>query len=58
MLGAPNDFDMNVTDIKLCSGAGFIVVYIGDIMTLPGLAKNSAYLNMDIDNNGNIKGLF
>ena len=42
----------------LCSGAGFIVVLMGSIMTMPGLAKNSAYLNMDIDNNGNIKGLF
>lgn len=57
-LGAPNNFDMTVTDIKLSSGAGFIVVLMGNIMTMPGLAKNSAYLNMDIDNNGNIKGLF
>ena len=58
ILGAPINFDMTVTDIKLCSGAGFIVVYMGNIMTLPGLAKQSAYLNMDIDNNGNIIGLF
>jgi len=58
VLGAPNDFSVTVTDVKLCSGAGFIVVYMGNIMTMPGLAKNSAYLNMDIDNNGNITGLF
>ncbi len=57
-LGAPNNFDMTVTDIKLSSGAGFIVVLMGDIMTMPGLGKNSAYLNMDIDEYGNIKGLF
>ena len=57
-LGAPNNFDMTITDIKLSSGAGFIVVLMGNIMTMPGLGKNSAYLNMDIDNKGNIKGLF
>ena len=57
-LGAPNNFDMSVTDIKLSNGAGFIVVLMGNIMTMPGLGKNSSYLNMDIDKNGNIKGLF
>jgi len=57
-LGAPNNFDMTVTDIKVSSGAGFIVVLMGNIMTMPGLSKNSAYLNIDIDNNSNIKGLF
>jgi len=58
LLGAPNNFDMTITDIKLSSGAGFIVVLMGNIMTMPGLSKNSAYLNMDIDKYGNIKGLF
>ena len=57
-LGAPNNFDMKVTDIRLSSGAGFIVILMGNIMTMPGLGKNSVYLNMDIDNKGNIKGLF
>ena len=57
-IGAPNNFDMVVTDIKLSSGAGFIVVFMGNIMTMPGLSKNNAYLNMDIEDNGNIKGLF
>ena len=58
LLGAPTDFDITVTDIKLSSGAGFIVVLLGNIMTMPGLSKNSAYLNMYIDNNGNISGLY
>ena len=57
-LGAPVNFDMTITDIKISSGAGFIVVLMGNIMTMPGLGKNSAYLNMDIDKNGKIKGLF
>ena len=57
-LGSPINFDMTITDIKLSNGAGFIVVLMGDIMTMPGLGKNSAYLNMDIDKNGDIKGLF
>ena len=49
---------MTVTDVRLNSGAGFVVVLMGNIMTLPGLGKNSAYLNMNIDSNGNITGLF
>ena len=57
-LGAPVDFDMTVTDVKISSGAGFIIVLMGNIMTMPGLGKNSAYLNMDIDSKGKIKGLF
>ncbi len=57
-LGAPTNFDMTITDVRLSAGAGFIVVLMGNIMTLPGLGKNSAYLNMDIDSNGNITGLF
>ena len=58
LLGAPLNFNMTVNDIRLSSGAGFIVILMGNIMTMPGLGKNSAYLNMDIDNNGNIKGIF
>ena len=57
-LGAPTDFNMRVRDIRVSNGAGFIVVLMGNIMTMPGLGKNSAYLNMDIDNKGKIKGLF
>jgi len=58
MLGVPKDFKINIREVKLCSGAGFIVVIAGNIMTMPGLSKNAAYLNMDIDNLGNITGLF
>lgn len=58
LLGAPTNFDMKITDIKISSGAGFVVVLMGDIMTMPGLGKTSAYLNMKIDENSNISGLF
>ncbi|MEI3529911.1 MAG: formate--tetrahydrofolate ligase [Bacilli bacterium] len=58
LLGKPQNFNITIRDIKLCSGAGFIVVLAGNIMTMPGLSKAPAYLNMDIDNNGNIYGLF
>lgn len=57
-LGRPNGFKLNVRDIKLCSGAGFIVVYTGDIMTMPGLPKTPAALGIDVDENGKIVGLF
>ena len=58
LLGRPEGFKVNIKDVKLCSGAGFIVVIAGNIMTMPGLSKTPAYLNMDIDSNGNIYGLF
>lgn len=47
ILGWPKDFVMTVTDIQPQNGAGFIVIYMGDIMTMPGLGKNSKYLTMD-----------
>lgn len=58
LLGKPTKFNIKIRKIKLCSGAGFIVVITGNIMTMPGLSKTPAYLNMNIDNNGNISGLF
>lgn len=58
LLGRPTNFNVHIKEIKLCSGAGFIVVIAGNIMTMPGLSKMPAYLNMDIDSNGNISGLF
>ena len=58
VLGAPDNFDMTVTDIKISNGAGFIVVLMGNIMTMPGLGKNSAYLKMKIDKDYKIEGLF
>ena len=58
LLGAPTNFNITVKDVKLCSGAGFIVVYTGDILTMPGLPKRPAAENIDIDNDGKITGLF
>ena len=58
LLGYPKNHCVTVNDIKVCSGAEFIVVYMGNILTMPGLSKEPAYKNMDIDSMGNIKGLF
>lgn len=58
LLGKPKNFKITVLDAKLSSGAGFIVVYTGDIMTMPGLPKAPSALKIDCDNNGNITGLF
>jgi formate--tetrahydrofolate ligase len=57
-LGKPENFEITVRDMKLSSGAGFIVVYTGDIMTMPGLPKKPAANSIDVDNDGNIYGLF
>ena len=57
-LGYPKDYEIMVKDVNVYTGAGFIVVYLGDIMTMPGLSRNSNYLNIDIDSNYNIKGIF
>ena len=57
-LGKPTNFKITVRDMRLSSGAGFIVVYTGDIMTMPGLPKVPAAFNIDCDNEGNITGLF
>ena len=58
LLGAPSGFDVTVKDVKLSSGAGFIVVFTGDVMTMPGLPKVPAANNIDIDENAMISGLF
>lgn len=57
-LGYPKDYAIEVKDINIYTGAGFIVVYLGSIMTMPGLSKNPSYENIDIDDNYNIKGIF
>ncbi|MBR5090632.1 MAG: formate--tetrahydrofolate ligase, partial [Ruminiclostridium sp.] len=57
-LGKPTGFNITVRDLKVSSGAGFVVVYTGDIMTMPGLPKKPAAYSIDIDNQGNITGLF
>lgn len=56
-LGAPRDFKLLVRDFKLASGAGFVVVYTGNIMTMPGLPKKPAACQMDLTSDGRIIGL-
>lgn len=56
-LGYPKGFTMTVTDINLYNGAGFITVLLGGVLTMPGLAKESNYLKMKIDSEGNISGI-
>ncbi|MBP3746723.1 MAG: formate--tetrahydrofolate ligase [Ruminococcus sp.] len=58
LLGKPKNFNITVRDARLSSGAGFVVIYTGDILTMPGLPKNPAAYNIDCDNSGNITGLF
>jgi formate--tetrahydrofolate ligase len=57
-LGAPTGWTLQVRGIRPSAGAGFLVVLAGDIMRMPGLGEEPAALSMDIDENGNIKGLF
>ena len=57
-LGAPEDFEITVRNLKVSSGAGFIVALTGEIMTMPGLPKVPAAERIDVDENGRITGLF
>lgn len=57
-LGAPENFDITVRNVKVSAGAGFIVALTGDVMTMPGLPKVPAAERIDIDENGVITGLF
>ena len=56
--GAPSGHSLEIRDVKLANGAGFIVAIAGDIMTMPGLPKVPAAERIDIDNDGKITGLF
>ena len=58
LLGRPKNFTLNVREVKLSAGAGFIVALTGSIMTMPGLSKSPAAYRIDIDENGNTVGLF
>ncbi|MFV0498106.1 MAG: formate--tetrahydrofolate ligase [Candidatus Fimivivens sp.] len=58
MLGAPENFTIKVSNLKVSAGAGFIVALTGDVMTMPGLPKKPAAENIDVDENGRITGLF
>ena len=58
ILGAPTGFKIHVKGLELKNGAGFIVVKTGSILDMPGLPKHPAALDIDVDNNGKISGLF
>ena len=58
LLGAPEGFTVTVRQLKLSAGAGFVVALTGDIMTMPGLPKVPAAEAIDVDEAGNITGLF
>ncbi len=56
--GRPTGFDVPIREVRLCSGAGFIVSLTGDVITMPGLPKTPAAENIDVDDKGLIQGLF
>ena len=58
LLGRPEGFEINVREMYVSAGAGFIVAVTGNIMTMPGLSKNPAAYNIDVDDDGRITGLF
>ncbi|HLT56674.1 MAG TPA: formate--tetrahydrofolate ligase [Bacillota bacterium] len=57
-IGRPENFMIHIRELKPSVGAGFIVVLTGDVMTMPGLPKKPAALNMNVENSGKITGLF
>ncbi len=57
-LGRPTDFNVNIRDLTVSAGAGFIVVLTGNIMRMPGLPKVPSAVHVDVDENGKISGLF
>jgi formate--tetrahydrofolate ligase len=56
--GRPENFDITVRELKVSAGAGYVVVYTGDVMTMPGLGKKPAAMNMRVNDKGQIEGLF
>lgn len=58
LVGAPKDFTITIKNLKVSAGAGFIVALTGAVMTMPGLPKSPASERIDIDEEGNITGLF
>ena len=58
LLGCPEGFTVTIRDVTLSAGAGFVVALAGEIMTMPGLGKTPAATKIDIDENGEIYGLF
>ena len=58
LLGAPEGHSLPIREVRLCAGAGFIVVVCGDIMTMPGLPRAPAAEMIDISDQGQVTGLF
>jgi len=58
LLGRPENFNINIREVYVSAGAGFVVVLTGTVMTMPGLPKNPAAYSIDVDDNGRITGLF
>ena len=58
LFGAPSGYTFKIRDLSLSAGAGFVVVYAGNILTMPGLPKVPAAEKIDVDENGKISGLF
>ncbi len=58
LLGRPEGFDLNIREVYVSAGAGFVVVLTGAVMTMPGLPKTPAAFGIDVDENGKITGLF
>ena len=58
LLGAPSNFEIPIREFRLNSGAGFVVAVLGDIMTMPGLPNRPAAADMDMDEDGNLLGVF
>ncbi len=58
LLGRPEGFEMNVREVYVSAGAGFVVVLTGSVVTMPGLSKQPAAYGIDVDDNGMIVGLF
>ncbi len=56
--GRPTAFDVPIREVRLSSGAGFVVALTGDVITMPGLPKTPAAENIDVDDKGLIQGLF
>jgi len=58
LIGRPTGFTLSIRDIEIAAGAGFLIPIAGEIMRMPGLPALPAALNIDIDDQGNISGLF
>ena len=58
VLGYPKDYEIKIDDVNIYTGAKFVVVYLGNIMTMPGLPLHPNYEQIDIDEKGRITGLF